>query len=112
MLATLGYALARAGKRDEAMQVLETLHERAQTRYVSALDVAVVHAGLGDADRVFQWLDKAFLERSTWLVHIAWDDRFAEFHNDPRFHALLRRIGLPAVTMRPGPEPSQAVAMK
>jgi serine/threonine-protein kinase len=95
MLATLGYALGRAGKRDEAMQVIEKLQERAETRYVSAMDLAVVYAGLNDREKVFEWLDRAFLERSTWLVHIAWDDRFADFHSDPRFFALLRRIGLP-----------------
>lgn len=95
MLATLGYAYGRAGKRDEALQVLEKLEERAQKKYVSALDVAVVHAGLKDRERVFEWLDRAFLERSTWLVHLAWDDRFVDFQADARFTALLRRIGLP-----------------
>jgi eukaryotic-like serine/threonine-protein kinase len=111
ILATLGYALARAGKRDEALQVLEKLEERAETRYVSAMDVAVVYAGLNDADHVFEWLDKAFRERSTWLVHIAWDERFLELRSDPRFPALLRRIGLPDSAIRPEAA-TQAAALK
>jgi len=101
MLATLGYALGRAGKRDEAMQVLEKLEERAQKRYVSAMDIAVVYAGLNDREKVFEWLDRAFLERSTWLVHVSWDDRFTDFRSDPRFTALLHRIGLPDSAIQP-----------
>lgn len=106
MLATLGYALGRAGKRDEARQVLEKLEERARTRYVSAMDIAVVHAGLGDRERVFEWLDRAYLERSTWLVHLAWDDRFTDLHHDPRFTALLLRMGLPE-SARPPAAPAR-----
>lgn len=102
MLATLGYALARTGKRDEALQVLEKLEERARTRYVSAMDIAVVHAGLNDREKVFEWLERAYLERSTWLVHVAWDDRFTDFQADPRFTALLQRMGLPE-SARPAP---------
>lgn len=96
MVATLGYALGRAGRREEAMQMLGTLEERAKKRYVSAFDFAVVYSGLGEDDRVFEWLDKAFLERSTWLVHIGWDDRFGQYRSDSRFKALLQRIGLPS----------------
>jgi TolB-like protein/tetratricopeptide (TPR) repeat protein len=100
-LATLGYAYGRAGKRDEALQVLEKLQERAQKRYVSALDMAVVYAGLDDRERVFEWLDRAYLERSTWLVHVAWDDRFTHYHSDTRFPALLKRMGLPDLAPAP-----------
>lgn len=108
MLATLGYALARGGKREEALQVLGKLEERAKSRYVAAIDFAVLYAGLGDADHAFDWLDKAYLERSTWLVHIQWDDRFADLRSDPRFAALVRRIGLPQTSSQ---KPSQRAAL-
>ena len=94
-LAALGHAYALAGKRDEAHKMLNMLKEKARDRYVSAYDVAVVYAGLGDANATFDWLDKAFLERSTWLIHVKWDERFIALRQDPRFDQLLRRIGLP-----------------
>lgn len=95
VLATLGYAYGRAGRRADAERVLAVLKDRAQRRYVAAFDIAVVYAGLGDTENTFEWLDRAFLERSTWLVHLKWDDRFAGSRTDPRFSALLRRMGIP-----------------
>jgi tetratricopeptide (TPR) repeat protein len=96
VLAALGHAYAAAGKPDEARKMLNMLKEKSRDRYVSAYNMAVVYAGLGDADATFDWLDKAFLERSTWLIHVKWDERFAPLRQDPRFGQLLKRIGLPS----------------
>lgn len=95
VVATLAYAYGRGGRRADAERALAVLMQRAQERYVAAFDIAVVHAGLGDRDETFEWLDRAFLERSTWLVHIKWDDRFADVRSDPRFVTLLQRMGIP-----------------
>jgi DNA-binding winged helix-turn-helix (wHTH) protein/TolB-like protein len=95
VLATLAFAYGRAGRRADAERALAILRERAATRYVAAFDMAIVYAGLGDLPNTFEWLDRAFLERSTWLVHIKWDDRFAGVRDDPRFSALLKRMGVP-----------------
>jgi serine/threonine protein kinase/Tfp pilus assembly protein PilF len=95
VLAALGHAYGRNGQRAEAESILKTLTTRAQTEYVSAYDIAVIHAGLGNKDEAFDWLDKAYLERSAWLAHIKWDERFADLRSDARFTALVRRIGLP-----------------
>jgi hypothetical protein len=51
--------------------------------------------GLDQKDEAFQWLDKAYQERSVRLINIAVHPRFASLHSDPRFVALLQRIGLP-----------------
>ena len=95
VLAALGHAYGRARMTAEANAVLQTLMKRSQTEYVSAYDIAVVHAGLGNTDEAFAWLEKAYLERSAWLPHIKWDERFSEARSDPRFTSLVRRIGLP-----------------
>ncbi len=95
MLATLGFVYGRAGRRAEAEQVLAELTTRAKGKYVSPFDFAVITAGLGDKAKTFEWLEKAYLERSTWLIHIKWDDRFIAFRTDPEFVSLLRRINLP-----------------
>jgi serine/threonine-protein kinase len=107
VLATLGYAYGVGGRRADALRVLEALKTRSKDRYVSAFDIAVVYAGLGDTENTFEWLDRSFLERSTWFVHLKWDDRFAAFRSDPRMASLLRRMGLP----NPGSvkEPEKAV---
>ena len=95
VLAALGHAYARNGQRAEAEAILKTLTARAQSEYVSAYDIAVIHAGLGNKDQAFDWLEKAYLERSAWLAHIKWDERFADVRSDARFTTLVRRIGLP-----------------
>jgi tetratricopeptide (TPR) repeat protein len=95
VLAALGHAYGRSGKTAEANAILQALRKRSETEYVSAYDIAVVHAGLGNTDEAFSWLDKAYLERSAWLAHIKWDERFSQYRSDPRFTSLVRRIGLP-----------------
>ena len=112
VLATLGYAYGLAGRRADAERALAVLKDRAQRRYVAAFDIAVVYAGLDETENTFEWLDRAFLERSTWLVHLKWDDRFARARTDPRFTALLRRMGIPnpdSVRAPEKPEPERYV---
>jgi TolB-like protein/Tfp pilus assembly protein PilF/predicted Ser/Thr protein kinase len=96
VLAALGHAYAASGKPDQARKMLKMLEEKSKDRYVSAYNFAVVYAAIGDRDRAFDWLDKAFLERSTWLIHVKWDERFVTLRDDPRFGALLKRIGMPS----------------
>jgi hypothetical protein len=50
---------------------------------------------LDQKDEAFRWLDKAYDERSVRLINIEVHPRFASLHSDPRFTALLQRIGLP-----------------
>ncbi len=95
VVADLGNALAVAGKRDEAQKVLRELAELSKQRYVSAYDVAIIFAGLGENEKVLQWLEKAFEERATGLVHLNVESRLDGLRSDPRFQDLLRRIGLP-----------------
>ena len=58
--------------------------------------VALVHAGLGEADRMFDWLASACQEHDTVLVFTLPDPALADMRADPRFADLLRRVGLPA----------------
>ena len=64
--------------------------------YVAPYNVAIVYAGLGNSDRTFAWLDRAYTQRSYYLpVYLTTDARLDRFHGDPRFLDLRRRIGLP-----------------
>ena len=92
VLASMGHALALSGKQDEARAILVELASRAKKRYVPSYQVALVHAGLGDTERAFESLDKAFDERSTLLTYLKMDPRFDSLRADPRFKAMLRRL--------------------
>ena len=93
--AALGHAYAMAGERAKAEQILRALLERARTGYVSPFDIATLHAGLGDRSQTLDWLERAFEGRAPYLVYLNVDPRFDAFRDDPRFRALVRRIGLP-----------------
>jgi len=93
--AALGHAYAVAGRQAEAQQVLDRLLERAKTEYVSPYEIAVVYAGLGDRDRAFEWLEKAYQDRASFLPHFRMDPRIWSLRSDARFQSLLRRMNFP-----------------
>ncbi|MFY9802105.1 MAG: protein kinase [Candidatus Acidiferrales bacterium] len=99
--AELGNAYAVAGKKAEALATLHELLQLSAKKYVSPYNIALLYVGLGDKDQAFQWLDKAYEERSVRLINIAVHPRFAILRSDPRFAQLVHRIGLP---MPPAPE--------
>jgi hypothetical protein len=55
----------------------------------------VVHVALGQPDSAFAWLDRAVKERSHWLVWLNRDPRWEPLRSDPRYAALVRRVGIP-----------------
>ncbi len=93
-LGNLGHAYAKSGRVDEAHAVLERLEELANPRYVAPLERANVYAGLGDLDRSFEWLEKAYDERSSNLPFVRGAPIGRDIDHDPRFSDLMRRIGL------------------
>ena len=90
-----GYALALAGRRDEALTTLDDLRRLAWPREPSPFPMAVVYVGLEDSDRAFEWLEKAFEQRSWELPMLKGEAIFDALRPDPRFPALLDRLGLP-----------------
>src|SRR5215468_8694315 len=91
----LGYALAVAGRRTEALAMLEDLRHLSAARYVSPYSVALVHAGLGNRDQALAWLDKAYAERSDYMPYLTLEPMLDGLRSDHRFDALVRRVGLP-----------------
>ena len=91
----LGHALGVAGRRAEALAMLEGLRQLSSTRYVSPYSVALVHAGLGDRDQALAWLEKAYVERSDYMLYLIREPMLDGLRSDPRFGALVRRVGLP-----------------
>jgi TolB-like protein/DNA-binding winged helix-turn-helix (wHTH) protein len=94
MEAALGHAYALAGKRTEAERVLAGLEETAKRRFISPYGIAVIYAGLGDKERAFAWLNRAYEERDNWLNYLKVEPRLDPLRSDARFADILRRVGL------------------
>jgi tetratricopeptide (TPR) repeat protein len=92
--ADLGHAYAVSGNREEAQKVMDELEELSKQRYVSSYHIALIYTGLGEKDRAFEWLEKAYEERSDLLVYLKVEPRVDRLRSDPRFTRLLRRMGL------------------
>jgi hypothetical protein len=85
---------AVAGRTADARRILRELTEQSRQRYVSAYNIGVLHAGLGERDEAFRWLQKVEQDRSEWFAAIKVDPRLEILHADPRFADLLRKVGL------------------
>ena len=64
-------------------------------KFVTPYGVALVYAGLAENDAAFVWLNKAFEERSHWLVWLRLDPRWNGLRLDPRFAELVSRMRFP-----------------
>ncbi|PYI46915.1 MAG: hypothetical protein DMF10_08125 [Verrucomicrobia bacterium] len=93
VLPFLGYGYAVTGRRAEALKVLQSLDEMEKRRYVSRIYRAYIYAGLGDKDKAFEWLEKAYQERSDSLAWFREDPESKSLQADPRFAVLMRKIG-------------------
>ena len=91
-----GYILARQNRADDARDVLRTLEAIARERYVPAYAIALVHAGLGDHEAAFEWLERAFQARDVHLLFLPADPKWDAFRADARFSALLAKCGFAA----------------
>ena len=88
-----GYVLGKSGRRQEAREVLGALKALSRKRFVPPYAMALVHAGLGERDQVFEWLDRAFDVHDVHLIYLTVDSKWDSYRADPRFEALLSRCG-------------------
>jgi tetratricopeptide (TPR) repeat protein len=86
------YALS--GRHAEARAELARILELSREKYVSASDIAAIYACLGDADAAVKWLDAALEQRAATLGFVAQNPNFDSLHGDPRFLAIVERIGI------------------
>ena len=96
LLASLAHAQAVFGEREQAREFLKKLEERSRKNYVPSYYFVLIHTGLGEKDRAFEWLERAYQERSTVLAYLRIDPRLAPLRSDPRYSGLVRRIGFPS----------------
>src|SRR5579864_3733419 len=94
-VAGLAHAYTAMGKRAEAEEVLSDLLRQSKKSYVSPYMIATVYAGLGDKDKAFIFLEKAYQERSPDIPYFLKADlRLDPLRSNPRFTDLVRRVGL------------------
>jgi TolB-like protein/DNA-binding winged helix-turn-helix (wHTH) protein/Flp pilus assembly protein TadD len=90
----VGYASAVAGQPDLARQVLAELHERSYQAYVKPLAFARIAIALGETDQAFAWLEQAYADHDPYLTLLNADPVYDSLRTDPRFTALVQKIGL------------------
>jgi tetratricopeptide (TPR) repeat protein len=95
-LSGLGYAYAVAGRSAEAQKLLDQLNAVSEQKYVPAISRVGVYVGLGDKEKAFEWLGKAYEDRSigSTFVTIKMDPIYDPLRSDQRFQDVLRRMNL------------------
>jgi len=92
----LAWAYAKAGNINEVRNILADLLKINEQSHISETEIAGVYVSLGDKDKAMEWLEKAFERRAGYLVNINHNDSsFEDLRPDPRFQALLKKIGFP-----------------
>jgi TolB-like protein/Flp pilus assembly protein TadD len=94
MHGALGRTFALLGRKKQAVEVLRKLETYASSRYVSPLEFAWIQFALGEVELGFRWMVKACDDRSFDLISIKVDPRFDPLRDDPRFSAILQRVGV------------------
>jgi TolB-like protein/DNA-binding winged helix-turn-helix (wHTH) protein/Tfp pilus assembly protein PilF len=95
---SLAHAYLAVGKKAEAEKILRDLERKSKSAYVSPYTMATLYAGLGDKDRAFELLEKAYLERSLDISSLQADLRLDNLRPDARFQHLLSRMGFASPT--------------
>jgi len=91
---SLAASYAFSGQKENAQALLKDLIEQSKKDYVPAYCIAIVYYSLADLDRTFEWLEKAFKERSNSLVFMRTLSMFDPLLSEPRFQALMKKMGL------------------
>jgi DNA-binding winged helix-turn-helix (wHTH) protein/TolB-like protein/tetratricopeptide (TPR) repeat protein len=95
----LGRTYALLGRYDEAIRILDELKQRKEKsaqagKLYIPFNVALIYAALGDKDKAFEWLEKAFAHHDYDMIYATMDPRSDSLRSDPRFQDLLRRMKL------------------
>jgi TolB-like protein len=90
--AEIGYAEGSSGDRKAAIETANTLQRASAHTFVDPYLVALIYLSLKDADNTYAWLNKAYDDRSSFLISIATDPKWIASRQDARFQDLLDRM--------------------
>jgi TolB-like protein/DNA-binding winged helix-turn-helix (wHTH) protein/Tfp pilus assembly protein PilF len=92
MRAHLAYGYARSGDRGRALAIAKELASEAPARYVAPYHLALIAAGLGDHAETARWLERAYQDRSGWMVFLPVEPEFEQARQAPEIQRLLARV--------------------
>jgi tetratricopeptide (TPR) repeat protein len=92
--AGLAFAYARSGNRDAAMRIVNDLKRRSARELVPPVAIAVAYAGLGDATRGIEWLNRGIDQRDIYIPENFFEPLLDPLRSDPRFEQVSARMGL------------------
>ena len=79
-------------KKEKAQEILDKLIKKSEQEYLSPYHIALVYFALGEADKGFDWMNKAYQELDYWLNWLKIEPTLNEVRSDPRFKALLEKL--------------------
>lgn len=87
----LGHVYAAAGREAEADECLRRLEALPPDQYLEPYNMAAIFAGIGNVERAFEWLQRAYDDRSIWLASfVIGDPSFDSLRTDSRFDRIVR----------------------
>lgn len=95
-LGVLGDAYGRAGRRGDALMLARDLTALSRKRYIPAIYSAMIYMGMGESAQAMALLEKAYADRSSWMILLNTEPEFDPLRSDPRFRDLLLRIAHPS----------------
>jgi eukaryotic-like serine/threonine-protein kinase len=95
-MSLLAMAYGFEGKKNEAIKVIYELKDKRRREYLRPYILAEDYAALGERKEAMDWLEKAYEERDDWINWIKVDPNLDVLRSEPRFTALLRRVGFPS----------------
>jgi TolB-like protein/Tfp pilus assembly protein PilF len=94
-LGIAGYIHAKNGEREKAEKILSRLREMSETQYVLDSYVAQIYGALGEKDKAFAELEKAYEQKDFFVPTMRTNPMFKDLRDDPRFDQIAKRAGLP-----------------
>jgi adenylate cyclase len=91
---SLGYYYGLLGKRSEAVKMLEKYNMVPDGTYEKPFGLAMIHAGLGEKDEMFRFLDAAYAEHSILFRVLRYAGFEPSLREDPRYTQLFERAKL------------------
>jgi len=91
----IGLDCALFGKKDEAMEKIQLMKDYYIKHTVGETFIAALYMTLGDFDKTFEWLGKAYEARVSWLTYIYSFPEWDPIRSDPRYAELLKKMGFP-----------------
>lgn len=92
--AHLTYAVARSGAPENAVRLLNDLKNQRAVSYVPATSLGILELGLGNTQAALDFFEEAYQEKYLYSIWLATDPLYDEIRSEPRFRALLRKLGV------------------